>query len=131
MENDEKMEKVMNELHRRKEIIEALEESIRMSPERFVGYAFIRCIEWNSLIDDALCFVRDDMVKYGKLNYSDSKSFAKSVEKNWRDIDMRNSVLTAYNSKSEVVAYIGKVIDNINDNYYPKEYEVFIRFLDD
>lgn len=44
---------------------------------------------------------------------------------------MRNSVLTAYNSKSEVIAYIGKVIDNINDNYYPKEYEVFIRFLND
>lgn len=131
MENDEKMEKVMNELERRKEIIEALEESIRMSPERFVGYAFIKCIEWNSLIDDALSFVREDFVKYDKCDYSDSKSFAKSVEKNWRHINMRNSVLTAYNSKSEVIAYIGKVIDNINDNYYPKEYEVFIRFLND
>lgn len=81
MENDEKMEKVMNELDRRKKIIEALEESIRMSPERFVGYAFIRCIEWNSLIDDALYFVRDDFVKYDKCDYSDSKSFVKSVKK--------------------------------------------------
>jgi hypothetical protein len=131
MENDEKRKKVIDELERRKEIIEALKESIRMSSERFVGYAFMYCIRRNSLIDDALCFVRDDMVKYGKLNYSDSKSFAKSVEKNWRDIDMRNSVLTAYNSKSKVIAYIGKVIDDMNDNYYPKEYEVFIRFLDD
>lgn len=26
---------------------------------------------------------------------------------------------------------IEALIDNINDNYYPKEYEVFIRFLND
>ena len=131
MENDEKMEKVMNELERRKKIIEALEESIRMSPERFVGYAFIRCIEWNSLIDDALCFVRDDFVKYDKCDYSDSKSFIKSVEECCVKQPFLMSYRNLYYDFDTMILYIGTVIDDMNSNYYPTDpYEIFGRKIE-
>ena len=129
LNNDEKMEKVMNELKRRLNIGRGYLNYIENQPKCFYRDECKQYKRWWSvLISDALSFVRDDSVKYGKLNYSDSKSFIKSVEECCVKQPFLMSCRNLYYDFDTMILYIGTVIDDMNSNYYPTDpYEIFGR----
>ena len=132
MENDEKMEKVMHELKRRWNIGKNYLDYIENQPQCFYRD---ECKQykswWNVIIYDALCFVRDDIFKYGKLDYSDSKSFIKSVEEGRTKQPFLMAYKNIYDDFDTMILYIGTVIDDMNSNYYPTNpYEIFRRKIE-
>lgn len=132
MENDEKMEKVMHELKRRLNIGKSYLDYINNQPKCFYRDECKQYKRWWSvLISDALSFVRDDSVKYGKLNYSDSKSFIKSVEECCVKQPFLMIYRNLYYDFDTMILYIGTVIDDMNSNYYPTDpYEIFGRKIE-
>ena len=132
MENDEKMEKVMNELKRRLNIGKNYLDYINNQPKCFYRDECKQYKSWWSvLIYDALCFVRDDLFKYGKLDYSDSKSFIKSVEEGCVKQPFLMKYKNLYDDFDTTILYIGTVIDDMNSNYYPTDpYEIFGRKIE-
>ena len=132
MENDEKMEKVMNELKRRLNIGRGYLDYIENQPKCFYRDECKQYKRWWSVrISDALSFVRDDSVKYGKLDYSDSKSFIKSVEECCVKQPFLMSCRNLYYDFDTMILYIGTVIDDMNSNYYPTDpYEIFGRKIE-
>lgn len=132
LNNDEKMEKVMHELKRRLNIGKGYLNYINNQPQCFYKD---ECKQykrwWGVLISDALSFVRDDSVKYGKLNYSDSKSFIKSFEECCVKQPFLMSYRNLYYDFDTMILYIGTVIDDMNSNYYPTDpYEIFGRKIE-
>lgn len=132
MENDEKMEKVMHELERRHNIGKNYLDYIENQPQCFYRNECKQYkIWWSVLIYDALCFVRDDMLKYGKLDYSDPKSFIKSVEEGCTKRPFLMTYKNIYDDFDTMIIYIGTVIDDMNSNYYPTDpYEIFGRKIE-
>lgn len=132
LSNDEKMEKVMHELKRRLNIGKSYLDYINNQPKCFYRDECKQYKRWWSvLISDALSFVRDDFVKYGKLNYSDSKSFIKSVEECCVKQPFLMSYRNLYYDFDTMILYIGTVIDDMNSNYYPTDpYEIFERKIE-
>lgn len=122
MENSEKRNKVIDELTRRKKIVEEFKDLVGEFPERFGNKAFEYCARWNYLIGDALKFVKKDLVK-DKYDYSDSRSFIESAE----DERDREPAPTVHESPYiffdfyNIVDYIGRTINSMNGNYYPED----------
>lgn len=132
MESDEKMEKMMHELERRLKIGKNYLDYIENQPKCFYRD---ECKQYKRLLSvfifDALSFVRDDSVKYGKLNYSNSKSFIKSVEEGCTQQPFLMTYKNIYDDFDAVILYIGTVIDDMNSNYYPTDpYEIFGRKIE-
>lgn len=127
MENDEKMEKVMHELERRLHIGKVYLDYIENQPKCFYRDECKQYKRWWSvLISDALSFVRDDSVKYSKLDYSNSKSFIKSIEESCAKQPFLMSCRNLYYDFDIMIIFIGKVIDDMNSNYYSTDpYEIF------
>lgn len=133
MENDEKRKKVIDELERRKKIVEDYFDSVDDSSKDSDPYGYVIHKTWYQLIDAALNFAKDIFFEHNECDYSTDESYRESIdeycEKSPSLILMTYRIVNG--NFCYIIIYIGKVIDNINDNYYPKEYEVFIRFLDD
>lgn len=123
MENDKKRKKVIDKLDRMKEIVESYLDSNSPSED---PYEYARYKVWNSLINNALDFVRDDMIKYGKCDYSTSESFIKSIEKCCAKQAFSIIYKNVYSNFDTTIIYIGTVIDGINSGNYPTNYsEIF------
>lgn len=91
MENDEKKKKVIDELKRRKEIVERHIDFLNNHPKDFYS--------------------------------TECEYYKKSpILRSYRDV--------FGSSFANINAYIGKVIDNINSNYYPEEYYEIINVRD-
>ena len=132
MENDEKMKKVMYELERRWNIGKGYLNYINNQPQCFYRDECKQYKKWWSvLISDAFYFVINDMVKYGKLDYSDSKSFIKSVEEGCVKQPFLMEYKNLYDDFDTMILYIGTVIDDMNSSYYPTDsYEIFGRKIE-
>lgn len=123
MENDEKRKKVIDELKRRKKIIEDYLDSNSSSEDPYV-YACYKV--WSSLIDNALDFVKEDLAKYNACDYSNYESYYKSISKCCEKRPFLILYRIAIGDFNNTIAYIGIVIDDINDNRYPVDYnEIF------
>ena len=121
MENDEKRKKVIDELERRKGIVESYLDSIDNSCKDFDPYRYAIHKVWYQLIDAALIFVRDNFFDYNECDYSNDESYRESIY----ECCEKSSLLTYRIANSNfcyVTIYIGKVIDDINNNYYPANY---------
>lgn len=138
MENDEKRKKVIDELERRKMIAakgrEIIGENLKELYRKYLTVAAVknyeyydnridyytmyiaRCTDMYLTIDEALEFVKDDLTKYDKCDYSTLDSFINSAKKGYEN-------MTEYKSKyryfDSMQLYIGNVIEDINDDYYP------------
>lgn len=125
MENDEKRKKVIDELKRRKKIVESYLNSIDNSSKDFDPYGYAIHKVWYQLIDAALIFVRDNFFDYNECDYSNYESYHESI-----DECCEKSPLLTYRIVNGnfcyVIIYIGKVIDDINSGNYPTDpYEIF------
>lgn len=116
MENDEKRKKVIDELNRRKKIVENYLDSNSSSEDSY-GYACYKV--WSSLIDNALDFVKEDLAKYNACDYSNYESYCKSISKCCEKRPFLMLYRIAIGDFNNTIDYIGIVIDDINDNHYP------------
>ena len=124
MENDEKRKKVIDELERRKKIIEDYLDSNSSSEDHTYVYACYKV--WSSLIDNALDFVKEDLAKYNACDYSNCESYYKSISKCCEKRPFLMLYRIAIGDFDNTIAYIGIVIDDINYNHYPVDYsEIF------
>lgn len=126
MENDKKKKKVIDELERRKKIVENYLDSVDSSSKDFDPYAYECHKTWYYLIDAALDFIRDNFTEYDECDYLTYESYLKSIDERCK----KSPFLTAYRivngGFNAMVSYIGIVIDDINDNHYPADYsEIF------
>lgn len=127
MENDEKRKKVIDELKRRKEIVEKHIDFLNNHPEDFYSTECEYYENLSGFIYEALNILE----KQDGYDYSDSKSYLKSVEENYKKSPFLMSYRNVFGSSfANINAYIGKAIDNINNNYYPKEYYEIINVRD-
>lgn len=111
MENDEKKKKIIDELKRRKGIVEKHIDFLNNHPKDF--YSFIY---------EALNILKNQD-GYDGYDYSDSKSYLKSIEENYRKSPFLMSYRNVFGYNfANINAYIGKVIDDMNSNHYPEEY---------
>lgn len=117
MENDEKRKKVIDELERRKKIIENYLDSNSSPEDHTYGYACYKV--WSSLIDNALDFVKEDLAKYNACDYSNYESYCKSISKCCEKRPLLMLHRIAIGDFNNAIAYIGIVIDDINYNHYP------------
>lgn len=124
MENDEKRKKVIDELKRRKKIIEDYLDSNSSSEDPYV-YACYKV--WSSLIDNALDFVKEDLAKYNACDYSNYESYYKSISKCCEKRPFLMLYRIAIGDFNNTIAYIGIVIDDINDNRYPVDYNEILK----
>lgn len=124
MENDEKRKKVIDELKRRKKIIEDYLDSKSSSEDPYV-YACYKV--WSSLIDNALDFVKEDLAKYNACDYSNYESYYKSISKCCEKRPFLMLYRIAIGDFNNTIAYIGIVIDDINDNRYPVDYNEILK----
>ena len=127
LSNDEKMEKVMHELERRKKIVEKHIDFLNNHPKNFYSTECEYYENLSGFIYEALSILKNQ----DGYDYSDSESYLKSVEENYKKspflVSYRN--VFGYNF-ANINAYIGKVIDNINSNHYPEEYYEIINVRD-
>ena len=124
MENDEKRKKVIDELKRRKKIVEDHLDSNSSSEDPY-GYACYKV--WSSLIDNALDFVKEDLAKYNACDYSNYESYYKSISKCCEKRPFLMLYRIAIGDFNNMIAYIGIVIDDINDNRYPVDYNEILK----
>lgn len=118
MENDEKRKKVIDELERRKKIVENYLGS-NSSSEDLYRYACYKA--YCRLIDNALDFVKEDTIKYNKCDYSTYESYYKSISKRCEKRPFLILYRIAIGDFNSAISYIGIVIDDINDNFYPAD----------
>lgn len=81
MENDEKRKKVIDELERRKEIVEDYLDSIDDSSKDSDPYGYVIHKTRYQLIDAALDFVRDNFFEHNECDYSTYESYELDSEK--------------------------------------------------
>ena len=122
MENSEKRNKVIEELARRKKIVEGFKDFVSEHPECFGDGMFKYCARWNYLIGDALKFVKEDLVK-DRYDYSNSRSFTKSAkdERDGKPIIMAHENPYRFFDFYNVIDYVGRTINAMNNNYYPED----------
>lgn len=120
MENDEKRKKVIDELKRRKKIVENYLGS-NSSSEDLYRYACYKA--YCRLIDNALDFVKEDTIKYNKCDYSTYESYCKSIDECVEKSPFQMMHRIAKSDFNAMVSYIGIVIDDINDNFYPNDHK--------
>lgn len=124
MENDEKRKKVIDELDRRKKIVENYLDSVDSPSENLYGYTCYKSC--NFIISNALNFVKEDTIKYNGCNYSNCESYCESIDECCKKSPFLIMYRIAKDDFSVIVSYIGMVIDDINDNYYPIDsYKIF------
>lgn len=127
MENDEKRKKVIDELKRRKEIVKKHIDFLNNHPKDFYSTECEYYENLSGFIYEALNILKNQ----DGYDYSDSKSYLKSVEENYKKSLFLLSYRNVFGSSfANINAYIGKVIDNINSNYYPEEYYEIINVRD-
>ena len=131
MENDEKKKKVIDELKRRKKIVEDYLDSIDDSSKDFDPYGYAIHKNWSFLIDKALGFAKKDSAKYNIFDYSNHKSYDKSINECWGKLPMSMIGRIASGEFNWVISYIGTVIDDINSNHYPNGYSEIFNELED
>lgn len=125
MENDEKRKKVIDELDRRKKIIEKYLDSNSSFEDR---YKYVCRKNWYYIIGIALDFVRDNFVELNECDYSTCESYRESIDECCKKspLLMLMTHKIVNNNFNAVVSYIGIVIDDINDNHYPVDHsEIF------
>lgn len=121
MENDEKRKKVIDELERRKKIIENYLNSIDDSFKDSDPYGYTTYKAWHQLINTALDFVRDNSFEYNECDYSTYESYCKSIDECVEKSPFQMMHRIAKSDFNAMVSYIGIVIDDINDNFYPDD----------
>lgn len=128
MENDEKRKKVIDELKRRKEIVERHIDFLNNHPKDFYSTECEYYKNLSGFIYEALNILRNQ----DGYDYSDSESYLKSVEENYKKSPFLMSYRNVFGSSfANINAYIGKVIDDMNSNYYPTDpYEIFGRKIE-
>lgn len=127
MENDEKRKKIIDEMERRKKIVEKHIDFLNNHPKDFYSTECEYYENLSGFIYEALNILE----KQDGYDYSDSKSYLKSVEENYKKSPFLMSYRNVFGSSfANINAYIGKVIDNINNNHYPKEYYEIINVRD-
>lgn len=133
MENDEKRKKVVDELDRRKKIIENYLDSVDDSSKDSDPYGYVIHKTWYQLIDAALNFVKDIFFEHNECDYSTYESYRESIdeycEKSPSLILMTYRIVNG--NFCYVIIYIGKVINDINNNYYPNGYSEIFNELED
>lgn len=126
MTNSEKREKVVDELIRRKKVIENYMDMV-FKPSEFHTAKFGYCVDMIEFIRQTLCNIGMN----DGYDYSDSESYLKSVEENYKKSPFLMSYRNVFGSSfANINAYIGKVIYNINSNHYPEEYYEIINVRD-
>lgn len=127
MENDEKKKKVIDELKRREGIVKKHIDFLDNYPKDF-------CSAECEYYKDLSCFIYEALnilKNQDGYDYSDSKSYLKSVEEHYRESPFLMSYRNVFGSNfTNINAYIGKVIDDINNNHYPEEYYEIINARD-
>lgn len=122
MENDEKKKKIIDELKRRKGIVEKHIDFLNNHPKDFYSTS--------GFIYEALNILKNQD-GYDGYDYSDSKSYLKSIEENYRKSPFLMSYRNVFGYNfANINAYIGKVIDDMNSNHYPEEYYEIINVRD-
>ena len=76
-------------------------------------------------------FAKEDSVKYNIFDYSNCKSYDKSINECWGKLPMPMIGRIASGEFNYVIIYIGKVINDINNNYYPNGYSEIFKELED
>lgn len=127
MENKEKREKVVDELERRKKIVENYLDSIDDSFKDSDPYGYITYKAWYQLINTALDFVRDNFFEYNECDYSTYESYCKSIDECVEKSPFQMMHRIAKSDFNAMFFYIGIVIDDINDNFYPDDYKKISR----
>lgn len=120
--NDEKRKKVIDELDRRKKIVENYLNSIDDSFKDSDPYGYTTYKAWYQLINTALDFVRDNFFEYNECDYSTYESYCKSIDECVEKSPFQMMHRIAKSDFNAMVSYIGIVIDDINDNFYPDDY---------
>lgn len=132
MENDEKRKKVIDELERRKKIVEDYLDSIDDSSKDSDPYGYVIHKTWYQFIDAALDFIRDNFFEHNECDYSTYESYRESIdeccEKSPLLILMTSRIVNG--NFLYVIIYIGKVIEDINNNHYPKDYSEIFKELE-
>lgn len=124
--NDEKRKKVIDELERRKKISDKYLDSVDDSSKDFDHYEYACHKSWNFIISNALNFVKEDTIKYNGCDYSNYKSYCESIDECSKKSPFLIMYRIARGDFNAVVSYIGIVIDDINDNFYPVDsYKIF------
>ena len=127
MENDEKKKKVIDELKRRKGIVERHIDFLNNHPKNFYSTECEYYKNLSGFIYEALSILKNQ----DGYDYSDSESYLKSVEENYKKSPFLMSYRNVFGSSfANINACIGKVIDNINSNHYPEEYYEIINVRD-
>lgn len=121
MENDEKRKKVIDELDRRKKIVENYLNSIDDSFKDSDPYGYTTYKAWYQLINTALDFVRDNFFEYNECDYSTYESYCKSIDECVEKSPFQMMHRIAIGDFNSAISYIGIVIDDINDNFYPAD----------
>lgn len=133
MENDEKRKKVIDELKRRKKIVENYLDSVDDSSKDSNPYGYVIHKTWYQLIDAALNFAKDIFFEHNECDYSTYESYRESIdeycEKSPSLILMTYRIVNG--NFCYIIIYIGTVIDDMNSNYYPTDpYEIFGRKIE-
>lgn len=123
MENDEKRKKVIDELKRRKKIVENYLNSIDDSFKDSDPYGYTTYKAWHQLINTALDFVRDNFFDYNECDYSNYESYRESIDECCEKSPFQMMHRIAKSDFNAMVSYIGIVIDDINDNFYPDDHK--------
>lgn len=125
MENDEKRKKVIDELDRRKKIVKNYLDSVDSSSKEHVCHKNLY-----HLIDVALDFVRDNFIEYNECDYSTMESYIKSIDECCKKSPFLMAYKIVKGGFNAMVSYIGIVIDDINDNFYPADYHKIFGEID-